>query len=310
MFIDLDLENSLGGDREREGRVEKEGISCWGDYRGVCWGYFCRDFLDGGDWGTSHGDCARGCYGVVSDDGLWKEKYWRTAWGDGDLHKSKEAKRYWGNQSQKTLNCVQSFLALISPVPLCLFRFVEISISSGCSPVFFFLVFFWIFWQVLKVVMESEVPMLLVQLVLVLVLLLLFLMLLVLLFLPLLVLLSGSFSLFWSPGSTLPPVFLGSSQVPGAGLVVGQEAFLDFYSCCCWLSSMGRIVIRDLIAYRTSTVPSCPLWPPSSAGLSRSVYEEWPESHPYRGQSHCVPSRLPSVLLSPLQRCHIHSYRQ
>ena len=32
-----------------------------------------------------------------------KEKYRRTDWGDGDLHKSKEVERQWGNQSQKTL---------------------------------------------------------------------------------------------------------------------------------------------------------------------------------------------------------------
>ena len=108
----------------------------------------------------------------------------------------------------RLLGCVQSFLALISPLSLLIFRFVEVSISSGRSPtVFFFLTFLLDFFLVGGQVI---VPILLVQLVSVLVLLLWFLLLLFLMFL-LLVLLLGSFSLFWSPGSTLLPVCLGDS---------------------------------------------------------------------------------------------------
>ena len=43
------------------------------------------------------------------------------------------------------LGCVQNFLALISPLSLHLFRLVEVSISLGGSPVFFFLAFLWDF---------------------------------------------------------------------------------------------------------------------------------------------------------------------
>ena len=158
-------------------------------------GWVCGDFSDGGDWGAGCGDCTWGCCGVVSDDDLWV--------------------------SVGVLACIQSFLALISPLSLHLFRFVEVSISSGCSPsLFFFLVILLDFltgdggchgvWDrgcadvagsvgfsvstavVVSVVFSDVVGFTIASTA---------------------GFLSGAFSLFWSPGSTLLPVCFGDSQI-------------------------------------------------------------------------------------------------
>ena len=168
--------------------------------------------------------------------------------------------------------------------PTVLFRFVEDSISSGCSlSVFYFFALFLDFWQVMEVVMEIEVEvvyMLLLQLVLVLSLLLfwlLFLLLLLLLFLLLLDQLFcwSSFSPFWSPGSTLLPVCLGGPQITGQDWWSGRWFFPGYYCwcCCCGgcLTYVGRFLINNIVVCRTCGVASWPPWTPPSAGPYKSV---------------------------------------
>ena len=220
--------------------------------------FYNRDF-----WGVGYysGYCAGGCFSVT----------FGGDWG-------------WISFSVGELWCVQRFFDWVSSLSLCLFGFVEVSVSSD----FFFLWFVIgkgtcrttldsIFGGVYPFVVSGEtfaiafvavftadtsvdsfaVVVFVVD------------------FCFLMTWLHPSLGLFWwSPDSR-------------AGLVVGLVFFflLCWYCrCSCyywWVSSVGRIWPGCSAACRTSRLDACPPRPPSSAGPCRSGYEGWP------GSPHC-----------------------
>ena len=170
------------------------------------------------------------------------------------------------------------------PLSLCLFRFVEVSISSGCSLSVFLLPFFLIFLQVIEVVMEvwyknragvagsvciataTVLVMVSVDFA-------------VASAAASVVLRIRVFSPFWSvtwvhPSSSL----FGWSPGSRSGLVVRLLVFSELLLML--LPSVGRLLIDDITAYKTSKEATCYPRSLSSAGPYWSIYVGWPEALP------------------------------
>ena len=139
LLRDLDLENSLGG--EREGRVGEERVLWWRD----CWGI--RN-----SWGSM--DCWG--RGVLLKRGLlrifwwwligWLLLCWGLSWSG-----------FWDWLGMKFflydgVGLSTQFFYLCLPTVSALLKFVLVSISSGCSPsVFFFLTFSFVIYLLVDV---------------------------------------------------------------------------------------------------------------------------------------------------------------
>ena len=153
LFNDLDLRNSLGG--EREERVGEKGISFWGGccrvWREISWGCFVGIFQMG----------VVEVPVVVMETVLGAAVVWPWWWLMSFLF-------------CRDIGQGAEFLPLDSPLSLRLFRFVEVFVSSGCSPSVFILFAFFLDFLAGDGVEIEIVKMLLVQLVLVLSLLLFF----------------------------------------------------------------------------------------------------------------------------------------